>query len=414
MVALDSINTQEYDMLTFLTKKAFKEIIDEMNLDNYKKSITGTPFLPSETEGEGEMAKQYKDRLQVGFKSDGTPDIIWVTGINRQTFYDNLVRAYAENGMLERLGIQVVKHSIPEAEMQEQKPNTLTFKQYTDKLLSMRRDSLRPNTQKGYDSLMRKHFIPYFGITPMNEITWFNVQGYLNVRREMGKESLRSHIAKLRVIFASAIEDGIITVNPAKHRNLRNPGVVLPEREALTEQQREQIARVLPTMDEKDARYIAICLYAATRKSETLGLQWKHITEQEIQVRQQCQINNKSIILPPKSDCGLRDIPIIDRLKPYLSSRGNDEEYLFGKGTRPPTKYTFEKMWERIEGHMQGIGFSSHVLRHTFITECAEKDVPVSVTQQIAGHSTPNITLGTYTHVTAEMKQNAMQKLNSL
>lgn len=209
---------------------------------------------------------------------------------------------------------------------------------------------------------------------------------------------------KLKVIFSSAVEDSVISENPIK-RKFKNPGKVNPPEKALTQAQREQIAKALPAMEEKDARYIAICLYAATRKSETLGLQWKHIAKDEIQVRQQCQVNNKSIILPPKSDCGVRDIPIQDRQQPYLVNHGNDEEYLFGKGTKPPTKYEFEKMWERIEAHLQGIGFSSHVLRHTFITECAEKNVLVNVTQKIAGHSTPGITLDIYAHVTDKMIQ---------
>jgi integrase len=125
-------------------------------------------------------------------------------------------------------------------------------------------------------------------------------------------------------------------------------------------------------------------------------------------------VNNKSIILPPKSECGVRDILIQERLKPYLTNRGAEQEYLFGRGTKPPTKHMFEKMWKRIESHLKGIGLSSHILRHTFITECAENDVPVNVTQEMAGHSTPGITLGTYTHVTEKMKQNAMRKLNSL
>jgi integrase len=413
---VDKPHNKEYVIIAEImqAQKAMQEA--KSHLDNLKPYLSqDAPFLPSETEGEGEMAKQYKDRLQVGINPDGKPKIVWVTGVNKQTFYDNLVRTYAQHGMLDRLGIQVVNPAISKKPVmkQEQKPDVPTFKEYTKKLISMRMVSLRPNSNKSYDNLMRKHFIPFFGDMPLNEITWYTVQGYLNARKEMGKETLRTHLARLRVVFASAMEDGIITVNPAKNRNIKNPGQILPEREALTEQQREQVARALPAMDEKDARYVAICLYAATRKSETLGLQWKHVTEQEIQVRQQCQVNNNSFILPPKSDCGKRNIPIQDRLKPYLANHGNDEEYLFGKGTKPPTKYMFEQMWKRIETHLNGIDISSHILRHTFITECAEKNVPVNVTQKIAGHSKPSITYDVYTHVTDTLMQDAMSKINS-
>ena len=358
---------------------------------------------------------QIKDRLQV-IKPDGTTKIEWVSGINKQAFFDNLVLAYAKNGMLERLGIHVVKLDLPvkETDKLEQKQAMQTFKQYVDSWFEAKKQTVGMNTLKGYLSAFNAHLFPNFGKMPMDDITWMTIQNFLNDNREMAKETLRDYLKKLRVVFASAMEDGIITVNPAKNRQLKNPGKVNLPREALTEQQRYQIARILPTIEERDARYVAICLYAATRKSEALGLQWKHVTEDEIQVRQQCQVNNKSIILPPKSDCGVRDIPIQERLKPYLANRGAEQEYLFGKGTKPPTKYMFDQMLKRIKSHLQGIGISSHILRHTFITECAEEDVPVNVTQKIAGHSKPSITYDVYTHVTEKMKQNAMKKLNSL
>ena len=398
------------------------------HLENQIVELQNMSFLPS-SEGEGELA-QIKYRLQIGLKPDGSPDYVWVTGMNKQAFFDNLVLAYIKYNLIKRLGVSEISSSplavqqdtepIAQVQRQEERPATPenriyhTFKTYAGDWFSMRRDTLRPNSIKSYDSLLHKHFIPYFGDVLLSEITWSSVQRYLNERREMGKETLRSHLAKLKAIFESAMEDGLLAINPVKNRNIRNPGKALPRREALTEEEREKIAKVLPTMEEKDAMYVAICMYAGTRKSETLGLQVKHIQGNQIQVRQQCQVNNKSIILPPKSECGVRDIDIQNRLQPYLAHRGDKEDFIFGKGTKPPTKYMFEKMCKRIEACLQGTSISSHVLRHTFITECAENDVPVNVTQEMVGHSTPAMTLGTYTTVTEKMKQNAMQKLNSL
>ncbi len=391
-------------------------LLESMNLENTIFTSTDTPFLPSTAEGEGEMAKQYKDRLIIGYTPDGKPIPVWVTGKGKTTFYDNVVFTYAEHNMLERLGYKLVKLEEPAVHVKTEAPSiqdTPTFLQYTEEWLSLQRDSYRQNTYKAYETILNAHLYPYFGGMPLKEITHHTVQQYLNMKREMSKGSLSTHLARLKAIFASAVEEGLITVNPVKHRSIRNPGRVLPRREALTEEERLKIIEAMPDMDETDALYIAICMFAGPRKSETLGLQWKHIQD-KIQIRQQCQVNNKSIILPPKSECGVRDIPIQDRLKPYLAKHGNDEEYLFGKGTKPPTKYMFEKMWQRIETHLQGIGISSHILRHTFITECAENDVPVNYTQEVAGHSAPGITLGIYTHVTPKIKQNALQKLNSL
>jgi hypothetical protein len=175
-----------------IKKKKKLDVLNQRltNLENCIKKSQDTSFLPFTMEGEAELA-QIKDRIQV-ILPDGTTKTEWVTGKNKATFYDNLVRKYAEYDMLERLGIQIAKPIVAEPETkqeiaepeQEVASEMPTFKQYTDKLLSMRRDSLRPNTQKGYDSLMRKHFVPCFGEMMMNEITWFTIQEISKTQRK--------------------------------------------------------------------------------------------------------------------------------------------------------------------------------------------------------------------------------------
>ena len=41
-----------------------------------------------------------------------------------------------------------------------------------------------------------------------------------------------------------------------------------------------------------------------------------------------------------------------------------------------------------------------HTLRHTFATRCCEAGIPAKVCQKWLGHSTINMTLDVYTHVT--------------
>ncbi len=55
-----------------------------------------------------------------------------------------------------------------------------------------------------------------------------------------------------------------------------------------------------------------------------------------------------------------------------------------------------------------------HTFRHTFATRCFECDMPPKTVQHILGHSTVQMTMALYTHITEQKKQADMQKLEGL
>ena len=57
--------------------------------------------------------------------------------------------------------------------------------------------------------------------------------------------------------------------------------------------------------------------------------------------------------------------------------------------------------------------FSMHTLRHTFATRCIEAGMRPKTLQQILGHSSINITMNLYVHVTDEEKTKEMQKFEA-
>ena len=54
-----------------------------------------------------------------------------------------------------------------------------------------------------------------------------------------------------------------------------------------------------------------------------------------------------------------------------------------------------------------------HTLRHTFATRCIEAGMRPKTLQQILGHSSINITMNLYVHVTDEEKMKEIQKLEA-
>ena len=74
-------------------------------------------------------------------------------------------------------------------------------------------------------------------------------------------------------------------------------------------------------------------------------------------------------------------------------------------------------MWRLIERELPGTHISAHILRHTYITRLFEAGLDMKELQNLAGHSTMDMTLKVYTHYdrrsreakTAEKVRNALR-----
>lgn len=58
-------------------------------------------------------------------------------------------------------------------------------------------------------------------------------------------------------------------------------------------------------------------------------------------------------------------------------------------------------------------GISTHSLRHTFATRCAESGVTAKTVQQWLGHKTLEMTLNVYTHVNSDFEKKETIKFDT-
>lgn len=94
-------------------------------------------------------------------------------------------------------------------------------------------------------------------------------------------------------------------------------------------------------------------------------------------------------------------------LKEYLSSRSDDNEYLFVSDRRPYNQMHVDGvqkiirlMTERAGGNVEK-NVTPHILRHTMATRMIENESSVTAIQQILGHQNINTTM-TYIHTSLE------------
>lgn len=126
-----------------------------------------------------------------------------------------------------------------------------------------------------------------------------------------------------------------------------------------------------------------------------------------------------------KTEAGVRDVPISDKLKPYLEEalkkyKKNKQKLLFYDcvSKRVITTTQVNSYYKRVCSSVGIESSGQHALRHTFATRCIEAGIPAVVLKTWLGHKDIHMTLDTYTDVFQAMDNDAISKydehLNSM
>lgn len=264
--------------------------------------------------------------------------------------------------------------------------------------------------------LLNRHLYPFFGGMHLSEIDAKTVQRFLNERADLAHSTQKHMLCLLRQILENALEDGLIRSNPAASKRLVLSGKETI-RKPLEADAALDVQRRLAELTPLQQRMVALPLFAGLRCGEAVGLQWKHIdlARRLIQIRQAVSfINNQPVLKGPKSKAGIRDVPIIDDLLPFLAEPGEPEQFVLGGGERPLTKRAYHYQWSKLTGQIPQLeAATSHALRHTFAT-VASTNTDIKTLQSILGHSKADITLNRYVHPQERLIAEAAQTLSGL
>lgn len=237
------------------------------------------------------------------------------------------------------------------------------------------------------------------------------------------------------LIFATlqtAVDDDCIRKNPAV-KATSGLGGDKKERKALTRKQTENFLKFVKGSAIYNVYYplFLFALSSGLRGGELLALQRSDInnTESTISVTKQIQykdIGNGSAeyyITSPKTVNAVRTVPltrtarkalqmqkendfILDKVSKRQTVAGYRQYIFVNRNGKPCTSVGIDSSLSRIvknynkqypEEPLPEI--SLHVLRHTFISRCAESGMNVKVLQKIAGHARISTTLDIYAHL---------------
>lgn len=278
------------------------------------------------------------------------------------------------------------------------------------------------------------------GKVKLTELTTNDLQNFYNEKVTKGYNS--KTIRHMKILINGALEQaeriGHIKDNPNRH-------TVLPKKKKYEAQilTKEDIAKLIDVgKEERIYPLVITCVTCGLRKGEILGLRWNNVDWDKRQINitgSLCRIvqepdengrrASKYEILEPKTKSSIRSIPMMqstyDVLLLQKERQKQDKEqykdiymdngFVFAKpdgryiSPREMNNY-FNKFLKKYD--IKSVRF--HDLRHTYASIMLEAGVSAKVIQELLGHSTITTTLDIYTHISEEVKDNAVKQAEDI
>lgn len=291
--------------------------------------------------------------------------------------------------------------------------------------------STRKETTKDGYRYMAKHLQAHpIAKKELRKIRPSHIQGFLSDMRKtsLSNSTIRHVYATLKVVFNDAITARIIADNPASDVSPPPRGKTAPT--FLTSEE----TKALLDAARPDRYYVAIRLLAQTglRRGEALALRWEDIdfAKGTLWARGTLARSAEGLyITSPKTRASIRQLYMPQDLVSLLQSHqlaqkaeiahaGNrylEKGFVFATLTGEPVDPRNLQRSVQIAGKRAGLPkVSPHTLRHSAATTMLEAGIPIHVVSRQLGHSSINITVDIYGHVSDHAAKAAMEKLGQL
>jgi len=311
-----------------------------------------------------------------------------------------------------------------------------SYSEWASLFLTAQKEKLTPSEYE-LKTKRAMFFCDFFGDLPLKSISVYLVESALqslakrnpSTGKPSADKTIKGYKQACSQVFKFAIKNRAIGFNPCDDAELPE-GAGKTERRALTALERERILNI-----EHRAKTAAmISIFCGLRRGEMTALTWNDIDFINGTISVSKSFDFKSNKLkPPKTDDGVRTVPMPDMLIDYLKSVERKSLYVCcnskgGMMTVASWKRLIESLLVELE-MLYGNGkkrnkfspvptvltiepFGWHDLRHTYATILYEAGVDVLTAQYLLGHASPETTMKIYTHLSEEKKVKSIVKLN--
>lgn len=314
-------------------------------------------------------------------------------------------------------GWQPPKLRVEAALRRRQREAARTFGRYATEWLADR--PLAPRTRHEYEALLRRHVLPTFGEVPLTDIDRAAIRDWYR-GTSIGAPHQRKHAYDLlRAILNTAVDDELITQNPAKIR-----GASAVKRTGSTEPATlDQLAVIVDATPPQYRLMVMLATWCALRRGELAELRRSDIDVRNgvVKVRRAASfVPGKTIVKGPKTEAGSRDVAIPEHLMPLVRehllqyTEPGPDGLLFpsprGQVLRDATLGRWFYPARQAAGRPD---LRFHDLRHTGAVYAAQAGATIAELMLRLGHTTPAAAMR-YQHAAAERDHQIAQRMSAI
>jgi integrase len=311
------------------------------------------------------------------------------------------------------------------------KPGKTTVADFLRKWLQ---DYVKPNlSPRGFDrysGIIEKELIPGLGSILLTQLRPEHLQKHYTTRLNDGLNAgtVRYYHAVIHKALDTAMKWGLVNRNVAD-------GVEIPRvhRQEMQVWDESEVNRFLEAA--KDTPYYVLfytALFTGMRRSELLGLRWQDIDLVFGQIsvnRALHQLQNGGYVFTePKSVKSRRTIALSPSLSLLLQDHKakqtfehrmlgaplQETDLVFGNLDKPLRPNTITNAWRFLAIKAGVKVIRLHDARHTHASLMLKQGIHPKIVQERLGHSSIEMTLDIYSHVTPGLQEAAAQKFDAL
>ena len=329
-------------------------------------------------------------------------------------------RKYIRGKTKKELDRKVLEFQIAMAQGRVVVSSSMTVRELaTTWLEQVKKPEVRSNTYTSYCCVVDLHILPVIGDMLVSDVKQVHI---LNVMHTCGYEAKapnRKLITILRAIFRFAVDNDIISKTPVPDRMSVIGNAAPPETPLTPNQTKLLLEHCKSNKDPNVYLFTLLALTTGMRRGEIAALRWDCVDFQtgEIKVRRQLISNTSEVTDELKTEAARRDIPVPGTVLSLLKQvRSTSSSTYVLPGTKDGHILTldisrYERVWNR--SGLSPNTIHAHLFRKTYATRLIETGTDPKRVQYLLGHSTLEMTLGTYALYDRESQRAATKELVS-
>lgn len=305
----------------------------------------------------------------------------------------------------------------------------VTIREYATSWATIHKADVSSKTYNGYVCQLEK-FIRVIGDKRMKEVTASDIKLAYNSVSELSASSIHLFSVTITALFRSAVADRIIIHNPCA--SVKPPKGASGTHRAIAKEERD----LIHATEHRLRPAVMVMLYAGLRRGEVLALNIERDIDfkaKTVTVREAVRFeSNQPIIGDPKTEAGVRTIPMLDILAEELHGKSGlvapsaDGKLMSDVAFRRAwdgyltalsiTHNGFTRRWPKKDAKGELLPFAEvvirpHDLRHSYCTMLYDAGVDLKTAMKWMGHADQTMTMKVYTHLSEEREQAATTAL---